>query len=312
MLREPEGAPAFLAECELARGGNALLDAHLDRLRSASAARPRVRGRRVVEGLALARRACWCATPAPRGGCVLRRPAGRRRPGLRHAAAGTEADPIIERAPRRVSGVVAVSAPDRGGAGGGKSVYAVLRDLCPTGRDHPRDPSPFACRDLSTRRAAARRAERRCREAPCTACFFGVGLRRPRARRRRAHSSRRSSPAWPAPASSPCVRISSGRGAEPRGVTDYAATDLIVRRPGARRHPAAGSDQHPALARRCRGQDGSPPRRVADYTAYLRKLVARYGPGGSFWRRTPISAPSARRASGRSGTAQPAVPVAPA
>ena len=32
MGREPEGLPAFLAECELARGGDARLDAHLDAL----------------------------------------------------------------------------------------------------------------------------------------------------------------------------------------------------------------------------------------------------------------------------------------
>ena len=32
LAREPEGLAAFLAECELARGGNARLDAHLDAL----------------------------------------------------------------------------------------------------------------------------------------------------------------------------------------------------------------------------------------------------------------------------------------
>ena len=32
-LKEPEGLPAFIAECELARGADARLDAHLDRLR---------------------------------------------------------------------------------------------------------------------------------------------------------------------------------------------------------------------------------------------------------------------------------------
>ena len=36
LAREPEGLPAFLAECELARGGDALLDAHLDALHAAA------------------------------------------------------------------------------------------------------------------------------------------------------------------------------------------------------------------------------------------------------------------------------------
>src|SRR5215213_9012633 len=35
-VKEPEGLPAFLAECELARGGDARLDAHLDRLRDSA------------------------------------------------------------------------------------------------------------------------------------------------------------------------------------------------------------------------------------------------------------------------------------
>jgi putative acyl-CoA dehydrogenase len=52
-VKEPEGLPAFMAECELGRGGNALLDAHLDRL---AAAPPPTEGdaRRVVENLAVA------------------------------------------------------------------------------------------------------------------------------------------------------------------------------------------------------------------------------------------------------------------
>jgi putative acyl-CoA dehydrogenase len=52
-VKEPEGLPAFMAECELGRGGNALLDAHLDRLATAA---PPTEGdaRRVVEDLALA------------------------------------------------------------------------------------------------------------------------------------------------------------------------------------------------------------------------------------------------------------------
>ena len=38
------------------------------------------------------------------------------------------------------------------------------------------------------------------------------------------------------------------------------------------------------------GQDHSPPRSDADYAAYAAAFVARYGPGGSFWRtRSPLS-----------------------
>ena len=41
IAKEPEALPAFLAECELARGGNAALDAHLDRLAGARCRRTR-------------------------------------------------------------------------------------------------------------------------------------------------------------------------------------------------------------------------------------------------------------------------------
>jgi putative acyl-CoA dehydrogenase len=64
MLKEPEGLPAFMAECELGRGGNALLDAHLDRL---AAAEPPTEGdaRRVVEDLALALQGSLLVRNAP-------------------------------------------------------------------------------------------------------------------------------------------------------------------------------------------------------------------------------------------------------
>ena len=78
LAREPEGLPAFLAECELARGGNARLDAHLDALHAADRRMdrsPRRRGPRArLPGLA--------ARPpraARRGRRVLRRPARRAR-----------------------------------------------------------------------------------------------------------------------------------------------------------------------------------------------------------------------------------------
>jgi putative acyl-CoA dehydrogenase len=65
-VKEPEGVPAFLAECELARGGNPLLDAHLDRLRSATPpAEPQFEARRLVEELALALQASLLVRHAP-------------------------------------------------------------------------------------------------------------------------------------------------------------------------------------------------------------------------------------------------------
>ena len=59
MAREPEGLPAFLAECELARGGDRRLDAHLDALPGdARASSPgedaQWLARRAIEDLALA------------------------------------------------------------------------------------------------------------------------------------------------------------------------------------------------------------------------------------------------------------------
>jgi len=94
LVREPEGLPAFLAECELARGGDRRLDAHLDALPAllagpggrgppvAGASRRRGAGAR-FPGLA-------AGSPRAAGGRrrVLRRSAGRRaRPRVRHAAA---------------------------------------------------------------------------------------------------------------------------------------------------------------------------------------------------------------------------------
>jgi putative acyl-CoA dehydrogenase len=60
--REPEGLPAFLAECELARGGNALLDAHLDTLTPPT---DEWSARRGVEDLALAFQASLLVRHAP-------------------------------------------------------------------------------------------------------------------------------------------------------------------------------------------------------------------------------------------------------
>jgi putative acyl-CoA dehydrogenase len=69
MGREPEGLPAFLAECELARGGDARLDAHLDALPAALQALAGAEGqwlaRRAVEDLALAFQASLLVRHAP-------------------------------------------------------------------------------------------------------------------------------------------------------------------------------------------------------------------------------------------------------
>jgi putative acyl-CoA dehydrogenase len=69
LAREPEGLPAFLAECELARGGDPRLDAHLDSLPStlAALADPDAQwlARRAVEDLALAFQASLLVRYAP-------------------------------------------------------------------------------------------------------------------------------------------------------------------------------------------------------------------------------------------------------
>jgi putative acyl-CoA dehydrogenase len=65
IAREPEGLPAFLAECEIARGANARLDAHLDRVRAATLDDPQWQARRAVEDLALALQASLLVRGAP-------------------------------------------------------------------------------------------------------------------------------------------------------------------------------------------------------------------------------------------------------
>jgi putative acyl-CoA dehydrogenase len=65
LAREPDTLPAFLAECELARGGNALLDAHLNRLRELAPSDPEFEARRVVGDLALALQASLLVRHAP-------------------------------------------------------------------------------------------------------------------------------------------------------------------------------------------------------------------------------------------------------
>jgi hypothetical protein len=69
---------------------------------------------------------------------------------------------------------------------------------------------------------------------------------------------------------------------------DFKETDPIVAR--AARHgikllPVVLST--PSWAAEIPGEYGSPPARVSDYTAYLRALVLRYGPAGTFWDQHP-------------------------
>jgi putative acyl-CoA dehydrogenase len=70
MVKEPEGLPAFLAECELAAGADSCLDAHLERTRARAAAAfdaedPQFLARRVVEDLAVGLQASLLIRHAP-------------------------------------------------------------------------------------------------------------------------------------------------------------------------------------------------------------------------------------------------------
>jgi putative acyl-CoA dehydrogenase len=70
MVKEPEGLPAFLAECELATGADARLDAHLAAVRERAAAAfegadPQFEARRVVEDLAVALQGSLLVRHAP-------------------------------------------------------------------------------------------------------------------------------------------------------------------------------------------------------------------------------------------------------
>ena len=70
MVKEPEGLPAFLEECELAAGADGRLDAHLERVRERAAAAfrgedPQFLARRVVEDLALALQGSLLVRHAP-------------------------------------------------------------------------------------------------------------------------------------------------------------------------------------------------------------------------------------------------------
>ena len=62
---EPDALPALLAECEQARGANAALDAHLDRLAAAAPSDPDFEARGVVSELALGLQASLLVRHAP-------------------------------------------------------------------------------------------------------------------------------------------------------------------------------------------------------------------------------------------------------
>ena len=103
MVKEPAGLPAFMAECELAAGADARLDAHLARVREYTTSvfgedgqtdeqrlyDSQFQARRVVEDLAVALEGSLLVrhSPPARRRRVLRDPArGRRRPRLRDAS----------------------------------------------------------------------------------------------------------------------------------------------------------------------------------------------------------------------------------
>ena len=105
MVREPEGLPAFLAECELARGADKRLDAHLDALPASLAdlagADAQWLARRAVEDLALAFQAALLVRTAPPA-VADAFCAGRLGPARGRAfgtlPSGVDAEPILARA----------------------------------------------------------------------------------------------------------------------------------------------------------------------------------------------------------------------
>ena len=107
MAREPEGLPAFLAECELGRGADSRLDAHLDALPASLAALTgdandaQWLARRAVEDLALAFQASQLVRHAPHAVsdafCAGRLDAGRGR-AYGTLPRGVDGAAIVERA----------------------------------------------------------------------------------------------------------------------------------------------------------------------------------------------------------------------
>jgi putative acyl-CoA dehydrogenase len=106
MVKEPEGLPAFLAECELADGGDARLDDHLHRVREQTMTLPTLEdpqfeARRVVENLAVALQASLLvrfSTPAVADAFCASRLAGEGGRVYGTLPSGVDAKSIIERA----------------------------------------------------------------------------------------------------------------------------------------------------------------------------------------------------------------------
>jgi putative acyl-CoA dehydrogenase len=106
MVKEPEGLPAFMAECELGAGADPRLDAHMKGVRERAAAAlegedPQFEARRVVEDLALALQGSLLvrhAPPAVADAFCATRLAGEGGRVYGTLPAGADAGAIIERA----------------------------------------------------------------------------------------------------------------------------------------------------------------------------------------------------------------------
>ena len=106
IVKEPDGHPALMAECELAAGADARLDAHLKRVGERMAAafsdgEPQFHARRLVEDLALGLQASLLvrhAPPAVADAFCAGRLAGERGRVYGTLPAGADAGAIIERA----------------------------------------------------------------------------------------------------------------------------------------------------------------------------------------------------------------------
>jgi putative acyl-CoA dehydrogenase len=106
MVKEPEGLPALLAECELADGADARLDRHLERVRRqtanlASLEDPQFEARRIVESLAVALQASLLvrfSTPAVADAFCAARCGGEGGRVYGTLPSGVDAKAIIDRA----------------------------------------------------------------------------------------------------------------------------------------------------------------------------------------------------------------------
>ena len=106
MVKEPEGLPAFLSECELAAGGDERLDAHIRHVRHQATAvfetdEPQFHARRIVEDLAVALQGSLLvrhAPPAVADAFCASRLAGDGGRVYGTLPAGVDAGAIIERA----------------------------------------------------------------------------------------------------------------------------------------------------------------------------------------------------------------------